>query len=101
MITIALAVAVIAMTLTQSSLFEDVREILKFKLFRCPYCVAHWISFLIWSGYATGHTNTLGVFDFVINVFATVALSVLPMLAIDYLNTRIDKHATIFHSSHS
>ncbi len=93
MITIALAVAVIAMTLTQSSLFEVIQ---KCKLLRCPYCTAHWVSFVIW----LCQPKTT-VFDFVINVFATVAISVLPMIIIDYFNTRIDKHAKILHSSHS
>ncbi|KKL09695.1 hypothetical protein LCGC14_2563290 [marine sediment metagenome] len=93
MITIALAVAVIAMTLTQSSLF---RAIQKCKLLRCPYCTAHYVSFLIWL--CQPKTNLL---DFVINVFATIAISVLPMIVIDHLNTRMDKHAKILHSSHS
>jgi len=93
MIIIALAVAAISMTVTQSSLFRGFRQVLDYKIFRCPYCFAHWVSLLVWSCYPK--TN---VFDFVINVFATVALSVLPMLAIDYLNTRMDKHAKILHS---
>lgn len=101
MIVIALAVATISMTVTQSSLFTDTRKLLTWKLFQCPYCMAHWTSFLCWSCYASTHPNTIDPFDFVINAFATVALSVLPMLAIDYLNTKIDKHAKILHSPHS
>ena len=100
-ILIALAVATISMTLTQSSLF---RVIQRCKLLRCPYCMAHYISFFIWSGYVLGgyvpqHPKTMTLFDFVINVFATVALSVLPMMSIDYFNTRMDKHAKILHST--
>lgn len=94
-ILIALAVAAISMTLTQSTLFESVRNLLKWKLIRCPYCAAHWVSAFIWIGYATNP------FDFVINVFATVALSVLPMIAIEYFNTRMDRHAQILHTSRS
>ncbi len=101
MIAIALAVATISMTVTQSSLFANVRKLLTWKLFRCPYCMAHWTSCLCWACYASSHPSTMGPFDFTINVFATVALSVLPMLAIDYLNTKIDKHAKILHSPHS
>lgn len=81
-ILIALAVATISMTLTKSSLFENVREILSIKLLRCPYCMAHWISFLCWCGYTIQYPNTVTVFDFVIYVFATVALSILPMYVI-------------------
>ena len=92
-IIIALAVATISMTLTQSSLF---RAIQKHKLFQCPYCMAHHVSLLLWLC-----QPKTSLFDFVINVFATVAISVLPMIVIDYFNTRIDKHAKILHSSHS
>ncbi len=90
-ILIALAVATISMTITQSSLFRGIQ---KCKLLRCPYCAAHWVSLLLWCFYP----QPLRLFDFGINVFATVAISVLPMIAIDYLNTRMDKHATILHS---
>ncbi|KKM75269.1 hypothetical protein LCGC14_1391920 [marine sediment metagenome] len=100
-ILIALAVAAISMTFTQSSLFVNTRKLLSWKLFQCPYCFAHWVSCLCWACYATIHPKTMDPFDFVINVFATVAISVLPMIVIDYLNTRMDKHAKILHSSHS
>ena len=86
-ILIALAVATISMTLTQSNLFKCIQ---KCKLFQCPYCAAHHISLLLWSFYPK--TN---LFDFVINVFATVAISILPMITIDFLNTRMDRHASI------
>ncbi len=92
-ILIALAVATISMTLTQSSLFEAIQ---KCKLLRCPYCTAHYISLFLWCFYPK-----TSLFDFVINVFATVALSVLPMLAIAHLNTRMDRHASILHSKSS
>lgn len=100
MIVIALAVATISMTITQSSLFAGVRKILDHKLFHCPYCAAHWVSLWAWGCYVFVNSNTLTAFDFTINVFATVALSILPMLAIDYLNTKIDKHAKVLHSPH-
>ncbi len=98
-ILIALAVAALTMTLTQSSLFEEVRKRIGHKLVRCPYCAAHWISFFVWCGYSA--QNQIEPFDFVINVFATVAISVLPMIAIDYFNTKMDKNAKILHSSRS
>ncbi len=94
---VALAVATITMTITRSNLFEGIRKTLNYKLIRCPYCAAHWISFGAWCCYP----NVLSVFDFTINVFATVALSTLPMLVIDYFNLRMDKHAKILHSSRS
>lgn len=97
MILVALAVAAITMTLTQSSLFKNIQE---YKLFRCPYCAAHYISLLVWCGYAVQYPNTLHVFDFIINIFATVALSVLPMIVIGYFNTKMDKNAKVLHSSH-
>lgn len=96
MIVIALAVATISMTITKSSLFECIQ---KYKLLQCPYCAAHWISFLIWSRYIAIYPNTVTLFDFIISVFATVALSVLPMIAIDYFNTKVDRHAKILHST--
>ncbi|MEE9548678.1 MAG: hypothetical protein V3V68_04920 [Nitrosomonadaceae bacterium] len=96
----ALAVATISMTLTQSSLFEAIRKTLECKVVRCPYCVAHWVSFSIWSCHTFTYPKTIDLFIFAINVFATVALSVLPMIVIDYLNTRIDKNAKILHSPH-
>jgi hypothetical protein len=42
-----LATASISMTITRSSmpLFLPLR--LKFKLFRCPYCMAHWVAFIL------------------------------------------------------
>lgn len=100
-ILIALAVATISMTVTTSSMFVNIRRLLSWKLFQCPYCMAHWTSCLCWACYVSIHPKTIGPFDFVINVFATVALSVLPMIIIDFLNTRMDKNAKILHSPHS
>ncbi len=96
-ILVALAVASISMTLTQSSLF---RIIQKCKLLQCPYCAAHWISLLLWISYTFIYPKTIDLFFVLINVFATVTISVLPMLAIAYLNTRMDRHASILHSPH-
>lgn len=93
---VALAVAAITMTLTQSNLFEGIRKRIGHKLVRCPYCAAHWISFFVWCT-----QYPMNPFDFIINVFATVALSVLPMIIIDYFNTKMDKNAKILHSSRS
>ena len=41
---LALAAAVITMTITRSSLFIPIRRLLKFKIFKCPYCFVHWVS---------------------------------------------------------
>jgi len=68
-ILISLAVAAIAITITKSSLFRGLRELLPWKLFNCPYCLSHWISLLFCLYY-----YPLNV-DFIINVFAIVTLS--------------------------
>jgi len=91
MITIALAVAAISMTVTRSSLFRGLRSLVDFKLVKCPYCFAHWVSMLIWGCYALSHP--LGYFDITINIFATIALSVVPMYVIECFNTLVDNNA--------
>lgn len=81
------------MTVTRSSLFRGFRNILDIKLFKCPYCFAHWVSFVLWASYVALYPQILNPLDFIINVFATVALSVVPMIAIEFLNNLVDNNA--------
>lgn len=51
LILISAAISSISITLTQTYLFNRFRESLKsypllFKLFHCPYCLSHYLSFL-------------------------------------------------------
>lgn len=80
LIIVALAVAAISMTVTRSFFFRGFRNVFDIKIFKCPYCFAHWVSLGLWSFL---YSNP---FDFAINVFATIALSVVPMYAIELLN---------------
>jgi O-antigen/teichoic acid export membrane protein len=46
-IILAAAIATVSMTITKSSLFIRFRKIFNFKLFHCPYCLSHWLAFII------------------------------------------------------
>jgi len=45
----SLAIAVVSMTITKSSLLKKFREFFTLsiakKLFKCPYCLNHWLAF--------------------------------------------------------
>ncbi len=68
----ALAISVITTTLSKGAIFSGLRSKLPSKflinLFNCPYCLAHWVSI----PFAFNFSN------FVISIFALVALSSLP-----------------------
>ena len=88
---LALAAAVITMTITRSSLFIPIRRLLKFKIFKCPYCFVHWVSAslaLFLSGF------------WILNTFVIVGLSILPMLLIEHLNTMVERNV-LFSKSQS
>ena len=81
MILTALATAAVTMTVTRSSLFGPLRDYLGWKIFRCPYCLVHWVAFAF-------ALNLDG--NYIINVFALVALSIIPMFLIDIYLEYID-----------
>ena len=62
----ALAIASISTTICKSSLFSGLQ---KYKLFRCPYCLNHWLAFA-YVGYIA--RNGMAPLDFVINSFLIV-----------------------------
>jgi len=66
LILISLAVASIAITVTKSSLFSKFRKLVTWKLFRCPFCLSHWVAALLCFYY--------NIFNFV-DIFAVVTLS--------------------------
>jgi hypothetical protein len=66
----ALAIAAISTTICKSSLF---RHLQKYKLFRCPYCLNHWLAFAY-----VGHEAfkySMSPLDFVIKSFLLVTCS--------------------------
>lgn len=77
MIELALATAVIAMTVTRSSVFRPIQCC---KLLRCPYCFAHWVALAL----------CLPQDDFVIKTLVVIALSVPVMFLIHLFMERID-----------
>lgn len=87
---LALANATIIMTLTKSSLFKKFRDILPDtpiinikKLFRCPYCLSHYTSFLLIL-LILPYTIFL---DFIIEFLALIALtSIFAYPILRYLN---------------
>ena len=82
MVQLALAAAAITMTITRSSLFKPLRVV---KLLRCPYCFVHWVAALLVA------TITVDPFDFIISLFAVVALSVPCMYIIELFMEKIDE----------
>ncbi len=81
---IAAAIAAISMTITKSIIFKKFREAIKLKLFKCPYCLSHWISFFF------SYFISIGYFDFIINAFAFVTISSLFSIGIDIFIRRMD-----------
>lgn len=83
MIELALATAAISMTLTKSSLFSWFQVT---KLTRCPYCMAHWIAFIL-----VPLTQQMHLIGLIVYSFAVVALSVVPMILINYFMEKMDE----------
>lgn len=67
MIEEAAAIAAISMTICRGSLFWRLQ---KYRLFKCPYCLSHWLAFI-----AAASSTTLK--NFVINSFCLVTISTL------------------------
>ena len=63
----ALAIAAISTTIAKSSLFSKLHA---YKLFRCPYCLNHWLAFA-YVGYMW-FCDGMSPIDFVINSFVIV-----------------------------
>jgi hypothetical protein len=63
----ALAIAAISTTICKSSLFKRLQ---KYKLFRCPYCLNHWLAFA-YVGYEA-FDRGIKPLDFVTNSFLIV-----------------------------
>lgn len=93
---VALATASISMTITQSSLFKGFRNWLDWKLFRCPYCIANWVAIILVNCTLISNMYS-GVYFYqlIIQSFAVVTLSVIPMLVINLFMNKIDVHFLI------
>lgn len=79
---LALAVSAISVTVTKSSVAKPMREWIKSrspflgKLFSCPYCFSHWVSFIVTA--ASGVTVIDSwLINFIVMSFAIVALATL------------------------
>lgn len=81
MILEALAISTLAETVCRSRLF---RPLQRFYLLKCSYCFAHYLALLM-AGFH--YTNP---YDFIINWFALVTLSIPGMLLIELLFTRLE-----------
>jgi hypothetical protein len=92
MIEVSLAIACISMTITKSSLFKSFRQFVDLaffkKLFNCPYCLSHWLSFPF-------------IFKFgFVGVFALVTLSSIWSLFILIFLQKLEQDAS-FHNPKS
>lgn len=88
MILEALAISAFAETICRSKLF---RPIQRFYLLKCSYCFAHYLAFLL-----AGLRYT-SLYDFIINWFALVTLSIPGMLLIELLFKELEDET--FHDS--
>lgn len=68
-ILLSAAISTISITISKSVIFRKLRSYLGWRVLKCPYCLSHWVAFLI----ATLISFTL--FDFIINSFALVAFA--------------------------
>lgn len=89
MIELALANAVLVITITKSSLFKPLRNNIKNnflkKLFHCPYCLSHWTS-LILIAFSINYTLSFSFFNFIIETLALIAItSIFAYLLLLYL----------------
>lgn len=89
MLELALAIAAISITISQTYIFKSFRNILPNflkKLFSCPYCLSHWLSFLAVYLFIPGCT----IPEFLMLSFVLVGLSSILALPIafylDYLD---------------
>lgn len=79
---LALAVSVVSLTIAKTKAFAAIREKIAEKsdwlgyLFSCPYCLSHWISFLVVAVYRP-ITVSSGIIlaDLAVSIFVIVALA--------------------------
>lgn len=88
MFELALANAVIVITITKSSLFKPLRNGIKNnffkKLLNCPYCLSHWTSLIL---IIFSINYPFPFFDFIIKVFFLIGItSLFSFLLLLYLN---------------
>ncbi len=78
---LSLPVAVISLTITRASVFQYLREWIRErnewlgKLFTCPYCMSHWVSFALVACYQPRIIQWWWPLDLVLSAFAIVALA--------------------------
>jgi FlaA1/EpsC-like NDP-sugar epimerase len=79
---LALAVSVISLTITKSKVFSGIREKIVQKSERvgsvviCPYCLSHWISFLLVAVYRPMTVSSgMLIIDLVVSALVIVALA--------------------------
>lgn len=97
---VSLVVSTVSMTLSKAKLFRGLREAVSQRsrwlgeLIHCPYCVSHWISFLLVAVYRPCLTHCcIPVADYVVSAFAMVAMATIwsrsigaSLLAMDLLH---------------
>jgi len=89
---ISLAVSSISITITKSSLFNKIRP--KWKLFNCPYCLSHWISFLF-----ILLLKDSGFLNFIILSFSTITLANIFSIPLMYFLNYVDSSNSSKHST--
>lgn len=92
---LCLANASVSFTVARSEVFRPARDwffnrstnkVFEFisDLIHCPYCLSHWVAFLMVLIWQQKFTNTfVPVIDFAVTIFAIVGLSAIVIKAID------------------
>lgn len=80
---LSLPVAAISVTITKASIFHPLRNWVAEhsewvgKLFTCPYCMSHWVSFVLVACYQPRVFQLWWLLDLILSGFAVVAVSAL------------------------
>ena len=82
---LSLAVSSVSVTLTKSGIFRNLRfyvashSNLLGQLFRCNYCMSHWLSFCAVISYSPRVTHGFILFDYAVSSFIMVTLAAVIM----------------------
>ena len=78
---LSLVVASVSVTITKTKIFKGWREFLDKKnpwlgsLFKCPYCLGHWVSWFFYSFYRNTVVDGFGFLDYIVSSFVLIALA--------------------------
>lgn len=89
---LGIATSIISVTITRARVFREVRMFLDGRnewlhsLFKCSYCMSHWVSAALVIAFDLRLTRTMHVLDIIVSIFVVVGLATVSSGAILRLN---------------